>query len=393
MRKLLTIVSFLALPCLVNAQFTNGGVDIGLSPDALMTIDMDVNNYGEINHEGKIVITKNWYNHHLGGGLTSQSSGVVELTGSNQIIGGSYSGTFPRVILSGDGIKSLQQNLEITQSLSLGQRELAVGIYQLTLSSKVPEALDRINGFISTEQNGYFYRKLDVNKSYSYPMGSQNSGFVLYRPVSIMPKSTDENIGVSLVKRDPDFAGFDRNFKKTDISEINSRYYHVLNKTAGNSPVEISFYYNEKEEEPLNELGYWSSTESLWKKADHTQSFTGGSFNLDKTLTLTATELQNLPIALVLSGGVNNLVFYNSYTPDGDGKNDTWNIGNIDNYPDNEITILNRWGGEVFRTKSFSSTNSWDGSGLNDGTYYYLLKVKINGKEEIFKGFISLVKN
>lgn len=71
-------------------------------------------------------------------------------------------------------------------------------------------------------------------------------------------------------------------------------------------------------------------------------------------------------------------------SPNGDGKNDLFEIKDLSYYPDNELLIFNRWGDEVFFAKPY--LNDWDGkhrgkglvvSGteLVDGTYFYLLKL------------------
>nr|MBC7614392.1 gliding motility-associated C-terminal domain-containing protein [Pseudopedobacter sp.] len=86
------------------------------------------------------------------------------------------------------------------------------------------------------------------------------------------------------------------------------------------------------------------------------------------------------------------LTFFNSFTPDGDGINDRWEIKNIDLFPDNDLTILNRWGSEVLKVKSYNNANAWDGLGLNNGTYFYILKVNVNGEFKVYKGFITLLK-
>ncbi|RZJ68365.1 MAG: hypothetical protein EOO45_14895, partial [Flavobacterium sp.] len=58
----------------------------------------------------------------------------------------------------------------------------------------------------------------------------------------------------------------------------------------------------------------------------------------------------------------------------------------------NELQIVNRWGNEVFRAKGYQ--NNWTGEGLNEGTYYYLLRVKKAGSNEVevFKGYITLIR-
>lgn len=81
----------------------------------------------------------------------------------------------------------------------------------------------------------------------------------------------------------------------------------------------------------------------------------------------------------------------NVITPNGDGMNDRFVVEGLDNYSDNEITILNRWGNHVFEQKRYQQ--NWDGKGLNAGTYFYLLKVKDSaGRWQVFKGYITLLR-
>lgn len=68
-----------------------------------------------------------------------------------------------------------------------------------------------------------------------------------------------------------------------------------------------------------------------------------------------------------------DLVIYNTFTPNNDGNNDTWYIGNILKYPDNILEVYNRYGKLVYRNAGYQ--NNWDGrvSGeeLPSGTYFY----------------------
>src|SRR5690606_26513449 len=86
------------------------------------------------------------------------------------------------------------------------------------------------------------------------------------------------------------------------------------------------------------------------------------------------------------------LTIFNAFSPDGDGKNDTWIIKNIDLYPQNTLTIFNRWGDEVYRAQGYSNSKAWDGGSLNPGTYYYVLQVQVNGQSKTYKGFITMIK-
>ncbi|MBA3971582.1 MAG: gliding motility-associated C-terminal domain-containing protein [Bacteroidetes bacterium] len=69
------------------------------------------------------------------------------------------------------------------------------------------------------------------------------------------------------------------------------------------------------------------------------------------------------------------LVFYNTFTPNNDGNNDTWYIGNIYKYPNNKLEIYNRYGKLVFKTKAYKNTWNGDSFGetLPEGTYFYVL--------------------
>lgn len=84
------------------------------------------------------------------------------------------------------------------------------------------------------------------------------------------------------------------------------------------------------------------------------------------------------------------LKFPNVFTPNNDNINDTYKISGLEFYPENDFTILNRWGNHVYEKKSYQ--NNWTGEGLNEGTYFYVLKIKANDKWEVFKGFITLIR-
>lgn len=88
---------------------------------------------------------------------------------------------------------------------------------------------------------------------------------------------------------------------------------------------------------------------------------------------------------------INSLKIPNIFTPNADGVNDAFVIPSLENYPDNEITVFNRAGSVVYQKKSYQ--NDWDGSTLGDGTYFYILKVKIDGdKADVYKGYVTLLR-
>jgi gliding motility-associated-like protein len=85
-----------------------------------------------------------------------------------------------------------------------------------------------------------------------------------------------------------------------------------------------------------------------------------------------------------------SLIISNVMTPNGDGKNDTWIIVNIEAYPNTEVIVVNIQGQQVYFSGDYD--NSWDGKyngkQLPDGTYYYFLKFAGGGK--VYSGAISI---
>lgn len=79
-------------------------------------------------------------------------------------------------------------------------------------------------------------------------------------------------------------------------------------------------------------------------------------------------------------GCLDNLTFYEIFTPNGDGVNEVWIIDGLVHYPENQLEIFNRWGQPVYSQQNYQ--NNWDGSTaggpLPQGTYYYILTIPAN---------------
>lgn len=98
-------------------------------------------------------------------------------------------------------------------------------------------------------------------------------------------------------------------------------------------------------------------------------------------------------ISTTASCRIDDLVIpYNTFSPNNDGVNDTWNIGEgVAKYNDNEVIIFNRVGQEVFRTTGYDNLNKvFTGEGLADGSYYYV--VKIPSKNFSQTGYVMITR-
>ena len=84
-------------------------------------------------------------------------------------------------------------------------------------------------------------------------------------------------------------------------------------------------------------------------------------------------------------------------SPNGDGIDDVLRIINIENYPDNKLTLINRNGVKVYevsgydnQTHVFDGHSSITGALQQQGTYLYLLQYRVNGEMKRKTGFTVL---
>lgn len=120
----------------------------------------------------------------------------------------------------------------------------------------------------------------------------------------------------------------------------------------------------------------------------------------------TATIVNSIPVDVDLNNNSDDesvtiecFTIYNEFSPNGDGVNDYFEIDCIENYPNNQIEIYNRYGSIVYQKRSYN--NEWSGvanvSGilnkgevLSSGTYFYILTIDdVNFKKT---GWIYIAK-
>jgi|GEM_PF-2140139 len=78
------------------------------------------------------------------------------------------------------------------------------------------------------------------------------------------------------------------------------------------------------------------------------------------------------------------------FTPNGDGRNDTWKMNKIELIDGCEVAIYNQWGTRVFESTGYD--NQWDGmyqgQPLPEATYYYV----VTCQQEEYTGPITLIR-
>lgn len=90
------------------------------------------------------------------------------------------------------------------------------------------------------------------------------------------------------------------------------------------------------------------------------------------------------------------ITIFHGFTPNNDGINEMWVIEDIEKYTNNEVTIYNRWGYEIFRTKHYDNkNNAWptkdEAIKLASSTYFYIIDLGDGSAPR--KGWVELIKD
>ena len=118
--------------------------------------------------------------------------------------------------------------------------------------------------------------------------------------------------------------------------------------------------------------------------------------NASTIFTVSATATNGCMNDVMFSVIVNQdcaLIVYNAFSPNDDGLNDYFFIGNIEHFSNNKVFIYNRWGNKIFETTNYNNiNNAWNGK-LNgvtvpNGTYFYV--INFNDSKDFIKSWVEL---
>jgi gliding motility-associated-like protein len=86
------------------------------------------------------------------------------------------------------------------------------------------------------------------------------------------------------------------------------------------------------------------------------------------------------------------IIVYNTFSPDGDGVNDFFEIDKIEFYPNARIEIYNRWGDQVYASQGNYTPwdGNWQGNQLPVSSYYYV--IDLGDGSEAVSGYLNLIR-
>jgi gliding motility-associated-like protein len=98
-------------------------------------------------------------------------------------------------------------------------------------------------------------------------------------------------------------------------------------------------------------------------------------------------------VQVVITHGNDLGTIPNTFTPNGDGINDYWQLGDLAAYPQALVQVFNRYGQQVYQSKGYSIP--WDGtykgSPLPVGTYYYIINLGSSACS-ILSGYVAILR-
>jgi gliding motility-associated-like protein len=111
------------------------------------------------------------------------------------------------------------------------------------------------------------------------------------------------------------------------------------------------------------------------------------------TVRLVVTDHNNCTASetINITSHCNTINMPNTFTPNGDGVNDTWEISGINNDLKTNVTIYNRLGTVVFTSRGYPTpwNGEYQGRKLPMGTYYYIIST--GGNKQVLSGSITII--
>lgn len=127
----------------------------------------------------------------------------------------------------------------------------------------------------------------------------------------------------------------------------------------------------------------------LWSDGQITSTATGlvgGTYIvlIDDSVGCTITDTVIVNVAMIEAA--------TAFTPNGDGTNDVWTIGDMSLYPDVEVIVMGRWGQTIF--SSIGYQEAWDGTYqgqmLPMGSYFFIIDLH-EGSDPV-TGSVTIMK-
>jgi gliding motility-associated-like protein len=217
---------------------------------------------------------------------------------------------------------------------------------------------------VETSIQNYYY-KAEMIDSCGNPRYMSNSG----KTILLKVKNDSEKMFVNNIKWD--------NYLTWQGGVAGYYLYRVVNEQINTSPVDFI---------PFGINTYSDNVEDIVAESGKVGYFITAVENFGNPYGLVGTSSSNIGEAYIEG----TIFVPNSFAPK--GENRVWKpVTQFVEKTDYRVSVFNRWGIKVFETTD--ENHGWDGSGLDDNTYVYILQYK-NARGEFIelKGTITMVR-
>ena len=373
--RIALLLVFCAVPMLtVGQSLTNNNALLYLGSESQISVPGNFINNGTVSNNGNISVGGQWLNNDT----YIEGTGTLTLSGSGDQVVNHNAQSFSRLRISGGGVKIFEADITIEDELILADGILlsdnnASIIVSTDASISGANDLSFIEGRVIHQGEG--------NKL--FPVGFDG----LYLPITLESISgSSPEIAVAV------FEPNTTNSTDESLSEVSDLRFWDVELISGSldQVVYIPDLVNETLG-PIEDLVVVLAEDRNEYRSVGQSGFTG-----DVTLgTLTSESTSGtgyitigLPSSEEPPNGIIEVV--NAVSPNGDGLHDFLEIENIEQFPDNQVLIYDRWGGQVFSVKGYNNTsvifegigNQGNSGELPNGTYFYLIN-KGDGSKEV----------
>ncbi|KAF2340158.1 gliding motility-associated C-terminal domain-containing protein [Flavobacterium tistrianum] len=381
------------------AQFVNNG-DVKIADNTIMAVYMDYENTpaGNFINDGKLYIFQNWKNDGLVTYAENLNGATYFYGSDDQFIEGTQVSNLKNVFFENlsspvpfhlSGKIAVGGNSEFKQGVVLANDYGGKVIFRENAGHTLTSDLSFVDGQV--EKDGI--------AAFEFPVGAGN----YFRPSYHASGANKGDVYTTQYFNKNSSTIHSHDSRDVNIITINPNEYWEVTKDKGANKIILSlsmdsrttpseFFYPSDDYSVV--ITRWDPASNKWinEGGDVSAPITAKSY--DKLITTQVSGYGLFTMALVKKTPPppSDLEIYNALSPNDDGLNDSFVIKGIDQFPDNQVEIYNRWGVKVYDAKSYNESDNMfrgysdgratikRGDKLPTGTYFYIVRYN-TGKE------------
>lgn len=415
MKKVKIIFSFLLLPAALLAQSgqTINTGELVVTPGTLMTVMSDFINTEDGNYVngGEVILHGNFTNDGITDYNHATQTGYTRFEGfSQQKIDGGVPADFYDVLFYNPYGTDDDPAFWLFGDISIsGNADFNTGIVKNDgFGGIISFENDATHTNVSDESHVDGHVVKNGSPEFTYPIGDQDSlgtkaRYYRYAAISA-PGEAASSFRAKYYYENSNEQGYPHASKIGIIELIDDKEYWAVYKEGGEADVMLTLSWDTSKTTPawllegpiedIHIVRWWDRSDmgmpGIWVDEGGVAE---GDIASGSVTTMTTIEnygiftLARVKSNIALPGGV---VVYNGVTPDGDGMNDYFIIDHLKDYPNNTVTIYNRWGVKVFETTGYDTRNNVfrgysegrvtmnSNEMLPTGTYFYVIEYEYN---------------